>query len=104
MASKSVRNNTGLLKGDSSLSKIQERLSYGTVPLLDLMQKIRSDDQLAKEEILASLEQSIVLSSSSYASLSSVRRQRPRNVLSPEYANLVHYDSETPTNSCSGRT
>ena len=45
MASKSVRNNTGLLKGDSSLLKIQERLSYSTFPLLDLMQKIRSNDQ-----------------------------------------------------------
>ena len=51
MASKSVRNNTGLLKGDSSLSKIQERLTYSTFPLLDLMQKVRSDDQLTKEEI-----------------------------------------------------
>ena len=60
MASKSVRNNTGLLKGDSSLSKIQERLSYSTFPLLHLMQKIRSDDQFTKEEILTSLELSIV--------------------------------------------
>ena len=97
MASKSVRNNTGLLKGDSSLSKIKERLTYSTFPLLDLMQKIRSDDQLTKEEILTSLEQSIVLSSSSFTSLSSVRRQRFRNVLAPEYASLVNYDSETPS-------
>ena len=97
MASKSVRNNTGLLKGDSSLSKIQERLTYSTFPLLDLMQKIRSDVQLTKEEILTSLEQSIVLSSSSFASLSSVRRQRFRNVLALEYASLVNYDSETPS-------
>ena len=97
MASKSVRNNTGLLKGDSSLSKIQERLTYSTFPLLDLMQKIRSDVQLTKEEILTSLEQSIVLSSSSFASLSSVRCQRFRNVLAPEYASLVNYDSETPS-------
>ena len=37
MASKSVRNTTGLPKGDSSLSKIQERLTYSTFPLLDLM-------------------------------------------------------------------
>ena len=94
MASKSVRNNKGLLKGDSSLSKTQERLTYSTFPLLDLMQKIRSDDQLTKEERLTSLEQSIVLSSSSFASLFSVRRQRFRNVLAPEYAN---YDSETPS-------
>ena len=97
MASKSVRNNTGLLKGDSSLSKIPERLTYSTFPLLDLMQKIRSDGQLTKEEILTSLEQSIVLSSSSFASLSSVRRQRFRNVLAPEYTSLVNYDSETPS-------
>ena len=97
MASKSVKNNTGLLKGDSSFSKIQERLTYSTFPLLDLMQKIRSDDQLTKEEILTSLEQSILLSSSSFASLSSVRRQRFRNVLAPEYASLVNYDSETPS-------
>ena len=97
MASKSVRNNTGLLKGDSSLSKIQERLSHSTFPLLDFMQKIRSDEQLTKEEILTSLEQSIVLSSSSCASLSSVRHQRFRNALAPEYASLVHYDSETPS-------
>ena len=97
MASKSVRNNTVLLKGDSSLSKIQERLTYSTFPLLDLMQKIRSDDQLTKEEILTSLEQSIVLSSYSFASLSSVRRQRFRNVLAPEYASLVNYDCETPS-------
>ena len=55
MSLKSVRNNMGLLKGDSSLSKIQERLTYSTFPLLDLMQKIRSDDQLTREEILASL-------------------------------------------------
>ena len=88
MASKSVRNNTGLLKGDSSLSNIQETLTYSTFPLLDLMQKIRSDDQLTMEEILTSLEQSIVLSSSSFASLSSVRRQRFRNVLAPEYASF----------------
>ena len=60
------------------------------------MQQIRSDHQLTKEEILTSIEQSIVLSSSSYTSLSSVRRQRFRNVLAPEYASLVHYDSETP--------
>ena len=97
MASKSVRNNTGLLKGDFSLSKIQERLTYSTFPLLDLMQKIRSDVQLTKEEILTSLEQSIALPSSSFASLSSVRRQRFRNVLAPEYASLVNYDSETPS-------
>ena len=97
MASKSVRNNTGLLKGDSSLSKIQERLTYSTFPQLDLMQKIRSDDQLTKEEILTSPEQSIVLSSSSFASLSSVRRQRFRNVLAPECASLINYDSETPS-------
>ena len=97
MASKSVRNNTGLLQGDSSLSKIQERLTYSTLPLLDLMQKITSDDQLTKEEILTSLEQSIVLSSSSFESLSSVRCQRFRNVLAPEYASLVNYDSETPS-------
>ena len=96
IASKSVTN-TGLLKGDSSLSKIQERLKYSTFPLLDLVQKIRSDDQLTKEEILTSLKQSIVLSSSSYASLSSVRCQRFRNVLTPEYASLVNYDSETPS-------
>ena len=96
MASKSMRNNTGLLKGDFFLSKIQEKLTYSTFPLLDLMQKIRSDDQLTKEEILTSLEQSVVLSSS-YASLSSVRRQRFRNVLVPEYASLVNYDSETPS-------
>ena len=57
MASKSVRNNTGLLKGGSSLSKVQERLSYSTFALLDLMQKIKSDNQLSKEEILTSLEQ-----------------------------------------------
>ena len=62
------------------------------------MQKIRSDDQLTKEEILTSLEQSIVLSSSSFASLSSVRCQRFRNALTPEYAtSLVNYDSETPS-------
>ena len=61
------------------------------------MQQIRSDHQLTTEEILTSIEQSIVLSSSSYASLSSVRRQRFRNVLAPEYASLVHYDSETPS-------
>ena len=61
------------------------------------MQKIRSDDQLTKEKILTSLEQSIVLSSSSSASFSSVRRQRFRNVLAPEYASLVNYDSETPS-------
>ena len=97
MASKSVGNNTGLLKGDSSLSKIQERLTYSTFSLLDLMQKITSDNQLTKEEILTSLEQSIVLSCSSFASLSSVRRQRFRNVLAPEYASLVNYDSETPS-------
>ena len=59
------------------------------------MQKIRSDDQLTKEKILTSLEQSIVLSSSSFASLSSVRRQGFRNLLAPEYASLVNYDSET---------
>ena len=94
MASKSVTNNTGLLKGDSSLSNIQETLTYNTFPQLDLMQKIRSDDQLTTEEILTPLEQSIVLSSSSFASLSSVRRQRFRNVLAPEYASLVNYDSE----------
>ena len=97
MASKSVRNNTGLLKGDSSLLKIQERLTYSTFPLLDLMQKIRSDDQLTKDEILTSREQSIVLSSSSFASLSSVRCQRFHNVLAPEYANLVNYESEAPS-------
>ena len=96
VASRSMRNKAGLLKGDSSLSKIQERLSYITFPLLDLMQRIRSDDQLTKKEILTSLEQSIVLSSSSYASLSSVRCQRFRNVLAPEYASLIHSDSETP--------
>ena len=61
------------------------------------MQKIRSDDQLTKEEILTSLEQSIVLSSSSFASLSSVRCQRFHNVLAPEYASLVNYDNETPS-------
>ena len=60
------------------------------------MQKIRSDEQLTKEEILTSLERSLVLCSSSYTSLSSVRRQRFRNVLAPEYASLVNYDSETP--------
>ena len=97
MASKSVRNNTGLLKGDSCLSKIQERLAYINFPLLYLMKKIRSDDQLIKEEIVTSLEQSIVLSSSPFASLSSVRRQRFHNVLAPEYASLVNYDSETPS-------
>ena len=46
MASKSLRNNTGLLKGGSSLSRIQKRLTYSTFPLLDLMHKITSDDQL----------------------------------------------------------
>ena len=97
-ASKSVRNNnTGLLKGESSLSKIQERLTYSTFSLLDLMPKIRSDDHLNKEEILTSLEQSIVLSGSSYISLSSVRCQRFHNVLAPKYASLVNYDSETPS-------
>ena len=40
MVSKSVRNNTSLLNGDSSLSKIQERLTYSTFRLLDLMQKL----------------------------------------------------------------
>ena len=95
--SKSVTNNTGSQKGDSFLSKIQERLTYSTFPLLDLMQKIISDDQLTKEEILTSLEQSIVLSSSSFASLSSVRCQRFRTVLAPEYVSLVNYDSETPS-------
>ena len=97
MSSKSVRSNTGLLKGDSFLSKIQERLTYSTFPLLDLMQKIRSADQLTKEEILTSLEQSIVLSGSSFTSLSSVRHQRFCNVLAPAYASLVNYDSETPS-------
>ena len=97
IAYKSVRNNTGLLKGGAFLSKIQERLTYSTFPLLDLMQKIRSDDQLTEEEILNSLEQSIVLFSSSYTSLSSVRRQRFCDVLAPEYASLVSYDSETPS-------
>ena len=98
MASKSVRNNTGLLKGDSSLWKIRrDSHTLNTLPLLDFMQKIRSDDQLIKEEILTSLKQSIVLSSSSFASLSSVRCQRFRNVLAPEYACLVNYDSETPS-------
>ena len=82
-----------MLKGDSSLSKIQERLTYSTFPLLDLMQQIRSDDQLTEEEILTSLEQSIVLSSSSFASLSLARHQRFRNVLAPEYASFVNYDS-----------
>ena len=97
MTSKSVRSNTGWPKVDSSLSKIQERITYSTFPLLDLMQKIRSDDQLTKEEILTSLEQSVVLSGCSYASFSSVRRQRFCNVLAPEYASLVNYGSETPS-------
>ena len=35
MVSKSVRNNTGLLKSDSSLSNIQEGLIYSTFPLLE---------------------------------------------------------------------
>ena len=61
------------------------------------MQKIRCDDQLTKEEILTSLEQSIVLSSSSFASLSLVRHQIFRNVFAPEYASFVNYDSETPS-------
>ena len=91
MESKSVRNNTGLLKGDFSLSKIQERLTHSTFPLLYLMQKIRSYDQLTKKEISSSLEQSIVLSGSSFASLSSVRRQRFCNVLAPEYTSLVNW-------------
>ena len=34
MVSKSVKNNTGLLKGDSSLSKIQERLSCNKLDLI----------------------------------------------------------------------
>ena len=61
------------------------------------MQKIRSDHQLTKEEILTSLELSIVLSISFFASLFSVRLQRFCNVLAPEYASLVNYDSETPS-------
>ena len=52
MASNSVRNNTGLLKGDSSLSNIQEILTYSTSPLLKLMQKMRHDNQLTREIIL----------------------------------------------------
>ena len=99
MASKSVRNNTGLLKGDSSLSKIQERLSYSTFPLLHLMRKIRSDDQLTKEEILTSFELPIVLSSSFYASLSSVRRQRLPN-MRVWFIMIV----KLPANSCLGIT
>ena len=47
MASKSVRNNIGLLKGDSSLSNIQERLTYSTFPPLDLMQKFRQNIKLS---------------------------------------------------------
>ena len=35
--SKSIRNNTRLLKGDSSLSNIQERLTCSTFPLLELI-------------------------------------------------------------------
>ena len=82
---------------DYSDSSDSDKGHHKEFPLLDLMQKIRSDVQLTKEEILTSLEQSIVLSSSSFASLSSVRRQRFRNVLAPEYASLVNYDSETPS-------
>ena len=77
--------------------RLRRDSQYSTFPLLDLMQKIGSDDQLTKEKILTSLEQSIVLSSSSFASLSSVRHQRFHDVLAPECASLFNYDSETPT-------
>ena len=89
-ASKSFSSNKGIEINDYTLSKIQDQSSLAAYPLLHLWQNISHSEELSYEDIVKSLQQSLVLLGSVKANLNTLRRERLASILSKEYASLVY--------------
>ena len=68
-ASKSFSSNKGIEINDYKLSKIQDQSSLAAYPLLHLWQNISHNEELSYEDIVKSLQQSLVLLGSVNANL-----------------------------------
>ena len=89
-ASKSFSSNKGIEINDYKLSKIQDQSSLAAYPLLHLWQNISHNGELSYEDIVKSLQQSLVLLGSVNANLNILRRECLATILSKEYASLVY--------------
>ena len=92
-ASKSFSSNKGIEINDYKLSKIQDQSCLAAYPLLHLRQNVSHNEELSYEDIVKSLEQSLVLLGSGNANLNILRRERLATILSKEYASLVYNPS-----------
>ena len=68
-ASKSFSSNEGIEINDHKLSKIQDQSSLASYPLLHLWQNISHNEERSYEDIVKSLQQSLVLLGSVNANL-----------------------------------
>ena len=89
-ASKSFSSNKGIEINDYKLSKVQDQSSLAAYPLLHLWQNVSQNEELSYEDIVKSLQQSLVLLGSVTVNLSILRRERLATILSKEYASLVY--------------
>ena len=79
----------GVLRGDSFIFKFQSQLISGANGILNLWQHITDSKDLSHADVLEMLQRTLVLISSSFAGLSSFRKYRFKNSLSPEFHTLV---------------
>lgn len=63
---------------------------------------MRNGEDLNFDDILHSLEKSLVLSGSAFNTISQIRRQRFKTVLSSEYSTLVNANFKNPSNELFG--
>ena len=82
--------NKSLINGDKFLSKTQSFLTAAATPIVGIWQNIiDKKDQIATGELLHCMQQFIVLLGSAFNSLSTFRRHRLTNSLSPKFALLI---------------
>ena len=91
-ASKSFSSNKAVEINDYKLSKIQDQSSLAAYHFLHLWQNISHNEELSYEDIVKSLQQSLVLLGSVNANLNILRRECLATILSKQYASL-DYDT-----------
>ena len=91
-ASKSFSSNKGIEVNDYKLSEIQDQSALAAYPLRHLWHNFSHshNEELSYEDIVKSLQQSLVLLGSVNANLNILRRKRRATILSKAYASLVH--------------
>ena len=92
-----VQTAKNVLEGDKHVANVQQMLMSASYPLLQLWNKIISqeeDFEFEAEELLKCIQQSLSAIGSSFQSLNAHRRRRFKGCLAKEFSSLADSDSD----------